>query len=733
MTKAKWSRRNIIRVLILLLVVVTAVSLVVERLDTFGNILLVMLGFGTVILVHEFGHFIVAKLSDIEVETFSMFMPPTLLGIKRTARGLRVRVLPGFLEVEHKDAGEAHDEGKTRDEQDDGSLATFTVGGAMKPGETEYQLGLIPFGGYVKMLGQEDVGAAKSTNDPRSFANKGIGTRLAVIAAGVTFNAVTAVVIFITAFSIGIKLPPPVVGGVIPGSPAEKAGLRPGDEVLEIDGKTKDLDFSSIQIAAALSGRDEMVRMRVRHEDGTEGRYSLIAREDETEPGFRVFGVEPAVSLEIQGVSDVNELMQSTGLRPGDRITAVAGTSVETYWALEQALDRTHGATVSLTAQRKGKDGPTQTVQTEIPLRWPFARTYSVHMEDRLFHIGSMVPRLKIAKFEPPALPKSLLRRIGSWFLPDNEEAEQAQAARAKALLADDIILAVADVEYPTYVELRKAIEEHENRPMTLRVLRAGEQVQTTVEPRKDNKGKVVVGAALLLDSEHPVVAKSIAAVDGPEPVDIPRGARIIAVNGHAVTSFHDIAIALQEASEGPVTLAYEAPDGQNGQAVLAIDGAQRPIALEPAFGKGVPLAPLRREYRADNPVQAVAMGWRRTVMFIAQAYSTFRTLFTGLVSSKQLMGPVGILHASYKIVEQQPLIYYVYFLGLINAVIAVFNFLPVLPLDGGLAALLLVEKLRGKPLSERLMAVMANAAWILIGALAIYVTFNDIVRIVSS
>ena len=115
--------------------------------------------------------------------------------------------------------------------------------------------------------------------------------------------------------------------------------------------------------------------------------------------------------------------------------------------------------------------------------------------------------------------------------------------------------------------------------------------------------------------------------------------------------------------------------------------------------------------------------------MFIAQAYVTLKRLVAGAVSPKHLMGPVGIIATSYHIVAAQPLIDYVYLLGLISAVIAVFNLVPLPPLDGGLILLMLVEKVKGSALSERTQGVIVYAGWALIGTFLLYVTFNDIVR----
>jgi regulator of sigma E protease len=122
-------------------------------------------------------------------------------------------------------------------------------------------------------------------------------------------------------------------------------------------------------------------------------------------------------------------------------------------------------------------------------------------------------------------------------------------------------------------------------------------------------------------------------------------------------------------------------------------------------------------------------MGYRRTIKFITLTYITLKQLFSGLVSPKNLMGPVGIIAMSYQVVAREPPVVYAYFLGLISATIAVINFLPVPPFDGGLVVLMLVEKIKGSALSERTQGILAYAGWAMVLVLLVYVTFNDIVR----
>ena len=138
---------------------------------------------GLVIVVHELGHFITAKKAGIQVEEFGIGFPPRLLAFKR--------------------------------------------------GETTYSLNLIPIGGFVKMLGEEDP------SHPRSLAGKSIRTRLLVLSAGSIMNLLLPILLL----SIAFMIPRPVVAGgdvkvieVNPGSPAALAGIQVDDIILTANG-----------------------------------------------------------------------------------------------------------------------------------------------------------------------------------------------------------------------------------------------------------------------------------------------------------------------------------------------------------------------------------------------------------------------------------------------------------------------------------------------------------------
>jgi len=696
------------RLVLLGIIVVAVIVLIIRNLGVSKNVLLVLVGFGAVVLIHEFGHFIVAKLCGIKVEAFSIFMPPILLGIKKEERGWRVRILPELMKGEGENA--------------EHGLLGFTVGKKPVAGETEYRIGLIPFGGFVKMLGQEDVGPVKTSPDPRSFSNKPALARAAVLTAGVTFNAISAVIVYIIVFLAGIELAGPVVGGVLPGSPAEKAGIKAGDEIIEVAGEDGRLDFSDVMMPGVLSAKGEQIPLKIRREDGSIIDVSLIA---EMTPGakFRSFGIMRAESLTIANVApkDANLLFETTGLMPKDIIKAVDGVDVNSNWQLQEIVQLTFAPDVVLHAERTDSSGRAQLVEGKVSLGFAPMIIPDVNSESDLLHICSIIPRLRITAVDETfkdRLPKVL-----------------KAADKKERLKPGDIIVGMADVNNPTYFEMREITRAYAEKPLSMTVQRSDangvtKNLTVMVVPKKDSAtGRVVIGLGVDLDVEHPVVAKAISTKQYSQPIAIPRGATITAIDGVAVSNFYDVARELKKNAGHRAAIDWRLNDQTAGDVAIDVGSPQGIVAVWGSFAKPVPFDDLKRLYKADGPIDAMMMGYKKTKTFIIQTYVTLQRLIGGLVSPKELMGPVGILTFSYRIVSAQPLIYYAYFLGLISASIAVLNFLPLPPFDGGLVLLLLIEKIKGSAISVRTQEAIAYAGWGMVLALLLYVTFNDIVR----
>jgi regulator of sigma E protease len=724
MSKAKGLFEQYFYVILWMTFFAMVIYLAARNIGTFGNILLVAIGFGAFVLVHEFGHFLFAKIFGIKVEAFSIGFPPTLAGVLKTDKGWRVRVLPQFFPKE--------------DGSDDGKLSFIirnkaSLNGSKnvrRAGETEYRIGAIPFGGFVKMLGQEDVGPIKASDDPRSFANKPVGARMAVIAAGVIFNAISALIVFMIVFLIGINRVPAVVGGVVADSPAAHAGLTAGDEIIEIAGRSKYLDYYDIAVAAALSSNNEKVALKVRHENGSIGDYSLVAKQ---EPGddIKKFGIFPPQSLIVARLYDAKEakeLFEKTGLRPGDRIKSVDGKSVRSYWEFEQIVQDSIEPAVMVKAERVEK-GCKSEIEAKIKLKLVSADIKG-GSELEIGHICSMVPRLQIEAVSQE--PLSTEKRLKAFF---SRKKADKEIKTEKELQSGDIILAVGEIENPTYKELREVTTKFEDKELPIRVLRADsngleKELTITVTPKYSKKDeRVVIGIVLVLDAEHPVVAKTVATEDWPVKLEIPRGAVITAVDGVKVLSFYDIYREIKRKAGKRIMINYRLGKKITGGVALDVKPDEDFATVTSVFAEFIPFKPLERLYKASSPVEAVMMAYSKTIMFITQAYITLKGLATGLFSPKGLMGPVGILTFSYKIVAERPLIDYVYFLGLISASLAVFNILPLLPFDGGFIVFLMVEKIKGSPVSVRIQEKVASIGWVLVAALILYVTFNDIVR----
>src|SRR5205823_8864466 len=131
---------------------------------------------------------------------------------------------------------------------------------------------------------------------------------------------------------------------------------------------------------------------------------------------------------------------------------------------------------------------------------------------------------------------------------------------------------------------------------------------------------------------------------------------------------------------------------------------------------------------KTSNPLIAAAWGTTETRDFILQFYLTLHRMFTGSVSYKNMMGPVGIFNAGRHFAIKGT-DWLLWFLSMISANLAVVNFLPIPIVDGGLFTFLVLEKIQGKPLSPRAQAVAQIVGFALIISVFLLVTFQDIKR----
>ncbi len=263
---------------------------------------------GLLIVVHELGHYLVARWCGVKVLRFSV-------GFGRPLISRRL--------------------GRDR---------------------TEWIVAAIPLGGYVKMVDERE-GDVAATDLPRAFNRQSVGRRFAIVVAGPSANFLLAIVVYWALFLIGVQEARPILAAPDPGTPAAAAGFSRGDTVQSIDGDAvaswQDVRWRLLQ--RALDRRQ--VSVEVLTERGAIERRTIdfagVRAEDESDilgrVGLRL--ARPQVSPEL-GTVTAGGVAERAGLRPRDRIVAVDGAPVATWDALVTKVRGSPGRALSLDVRR---------------------------------------------------------------------------------------------------------------------------------------------------------------------------------------------------------------------------------------------------------------------------------------------------------------------------------------------------------------------------------------------
>ncbi|NPA13814.1 MAG: RIP metalloprotease RseP [Aquificae bacterium] len=257
---------------------------------------------GILVLVHEFGHFIIAKAFGVKVEVFSIGFGPPIL--------------------------------------------------RKKIGETVYQIALLPLGGYVKLYGEneEDETARK---DPRSFYAKPPWQRILIAFGGPLFNFLFAVLVFWIVFMLPHKVPayleqPPTVGYVQPHSLAEKIGIREGDTIVAINGKQVK-DWQQLSELLQENVNSQVVITVKRDHQEVNLKVQLPIEVVKKGLGISPY-IPPVVGKVIKGFP-----ADQVGLKEGDRILEINGHKVYSWEDITHFMNTEKGQVINLTVERNGK------------------------------------------------------------------------------------------------------------------------------------------------------------------------------------------------------------------------------------------------------------------------------------------------------------------------------------------------------------------------------------------
>ena len=267
---------------------------------------------GVLVFIHELGHFLLCRWNGVRVITFSLGFGPKILKVQR--------------------------------------------------GETEYCISIIPLGGYVKMAGENPDDGPTGRDD--EFLSKSKWQRFQILIAGPAMNVVLAVVLLAVVLMQGATIlayvdRPAVVGAVQSGSPAERAGILPGDEITQF-GTAEITKWEHLDMAVA--ARPELEVDVVVMRNGTVQR--LKVRPDLTELRTRndtrfevgTIGVMPDVYPSVTGFVP-GKPAESSGLKVGDEIRAIDGERMSFYSQVLQTLaNKPADRPIVFTVRRDGVD-----------------------------------------------------------------------------------------------------------------------------------------------------------------------------------------------------------------------------------------------------------------------------------------------------------------------------------------------------------------------------------------
>jgi regulator of sigma E protease len=259
---------------------------------------------GSLIFVHELGHFLFAKGFGVKVITFCLGFGPKILKLRGR--------------------------------------------------ETEYCIALIPLGGYVRMLESSKTDIVMHEDRKRTFESLSLWRRIIVVLAGPMMSLLFPVLLYFGVFVSEGPLLPPTVGVVLPGHPAD-GKLRPGDRIMSINGEDVGTFDEVKRIVARSSG--QTLRFRVfrdlRHVDvEVTAADTLERRELDIVERMGTVGIQPSAPAACIGVPNPDSPAYRAGLRTFDLVTYVNGEAVKRFIDLERIVESNRGETIPVTYLR---------------------------------------------------------------------------------------------------------------------------------------------------------------------------------------------------------------------------------------------------------------------------------------------------------------------------------------------------------------------------------------------
>jgi regulator of sigma E protease len=697
------------------------------------NILLVALGLGFVIFVHELGHFLAAKMFGVKCEKFYV--------------GFDVPIKLGPIRLPSK-------------------LFHFQWG------ETEYGIGAIPLGGYVKMLGQDDdprraeaeAQRIRSENpnapeddpsrvqlDPRSFPAKSVGARMVIISAGVVMNLIFGVLMAAWAFSYGVPYEPSVIGELNPGDPAWKNDIRAGDKIVQVGTmKDEELSFRDMFMSVLFHGlRNPKAEVELGvHRDGEtlSKKFPGTTVHSDPKKGIQhlTLGLRSAPTTRINpkakspvgknitlGIADSEKLVPK--LLPADVLVGLNGQPLPISSHSKYPME------YSLNAMLHPRLNETVTLQVERP-------------------DGDSTKKLDV---EWPAIP---MKSFGLRFKPGPVASVLDGSPAAKAGVKEgDTLIAFNGTPIQDAFTLLLAAATMKGKSVALTLERASESpIQFEWEVPEQFTIAMAEGVLAPIGLELPgsglvysvsnvvngVVAESTAAKSGLQAGDVVKQFQFVTESkedkeyltevfeygsktlleefpvdkSHNTQYFQNL---VQNFRSGmPVKIDYER-DGKVATAKVNIHTESEWFWPD----RGLSYSNLEFQHKATNVATALSMGsseiWRR----MGNVLEFLEMLVKGRMPFNLVGGP-GMIAVEATDAASKGISPLLMFLVMLSANLAIINFLPIPALDGGHMMFLTAEAVRGKPVDEALQMKLTMAGVLGLLCLMGAVIINDSINL---
>ncbi|HZZ73433.1 MAG TPA: site-2 protease family protein [Pirellulales bacterium] len=695
------------------------------------------LALGAVIFIHELGHFLVAKLCGVKCEKFYI--------------GFDI----GGWKIAH-----------------------------FQWGETEYGIGILPLGGYVKMLGQDDnpnnaeaereralkkgtaaeglqpgLSVAAPQFDPRSFIAQSVPERMAIISAGVIMNILFAFVLASWAYSIGVTYLVSEIKETFPGEGAWQAGLRPGDKVLQVghvpgQQDNEQFDFDDLKQKIVFSDLDQGLDLKIRRV-GVEEPFWITVKPDKqaaVKNGMPRLGIADSATnrlFEGEPAQPTSPADQPNGVQGGDTIVEVNDHPVHNFAEIETELAQHPSDPLDFVVLRepKSKAG----APSPAPGQGPSAQAERVKITiapNPRRMLGLIMRMGKITAIEHGSPADKAGIKPGDFIVEIDGEPVNAPNTKWNPITLPEELRRRAAAGQKS-IKIKVSRDRKEGQP---------EQLAFDVDLRNPTwfEGPHIKGAPMsapaigiayrVMNIVQDVERKGPADASDDDakrvlPNDTIEAAHFI-ISKEYEAKFKEVAKDDFKFSEDEpnwpifITVLQQTPPDTKVELTIKRGEKELKVELEPALSqrwfnpeRGLLFAPNTNKIVAQSFGEALDLGWHRTLRDMTQIVRTLKGLTSGQVSAKNLSGPIGIA-AGANMFAREGFVPLLLFMCLISANLAVVNFLPIPVLDGGHMMFLLYEGIRGKPPNERVMAIMTYCGLAFILSLMIFVIGLDISRL---